>query len=149
MKGLWSQDPQFGLQMRCALCRCQQKSSKSFCKTRDICLSCHMRGNNPRWLNIENHAVARWREEVTMTEFAKACGVSQPRMHVIERTRYVTSQVARKLATGLVVIASNGAQLRAAVQEWPLFPLLADQSLLTWNTPDPDEKESSTLGVEE
>lgn len=127
---LWKKDPVFGMRNICLLCRWHRPSSKSFSRDRGICLSCSMRGNRPRWLDVSGGAVTRWRGILTMREFAPMCGFSQPRLAVIEGSAKVGADCAIKLANGLVASARNGNHLGVVIQEWPLFCTLADRAMV-------------------
>lgn len=129
----WSRERTPWLDNRCRLCRFVQKSSKSFSDDeRGICLSCSMRGNRPRWLLVEGGMIAVWRGTLTQSQFAAMARWRQPHQSRFElpRKHKVNGETARRLANALVVSANLGNDLRAVMETWPLFPLLADASVI-------------------
>ena len=118
---------------RCGLCRMVQKSAKSFsADSRGICLSCSMRGNRPRWLDVAGGMVAKWRGPLLQRQFAAQARMKRPMMARLESssTSRVNCGTARKLANAVVLSTNLGNDLRAVMETWPLFPLLADANVI-------------------
>ena len=118
---------------RCGLCRMVQKSAKSFsADSRGICLSCSMRGNRPRWLDVAGGMVAKWRGPLLQRQFAAQARMKRPMMARLESssTSRVNCGTARKLANAVVLSTNLGNDLRAVMETWPLFPLLADPNVI-------------------
>jgi len=129
----WSRERVHWQGNRCKLCRLVQKSSKSFsADDRGICLSCSMRGMRPRWLDVAGGMVAVWRGPLLQRQFAAQARMKQPMLARLERpsTRKVNENTARALASAIVLSTSLGNDLRAVMDTWPLFPLLADPSVI-------------------
>lgn len=84
-----------------------------------------------------------------LTELARAARVSVPRMHFIEASPRITCKVATKVATALVRMASEGADLRAVAEDWPLFHLLVPVQLLDVMFADGSAAEHRDVGQEE
>lgn len=110
----------------CGLCRYEQGSAKAWSSRSDMCLSCGMRGDKPKWLRTSGFAVSRWREAagLTQAEMASACGWTQARQSILERQRKVNATTAAALARGFVRVAGSGRQIERVIREWPLFVLL-------------------------
>lgn len=126
------EEHEFGRGNVCCLCRYLKKSCKSFSKNRAVCLSCSMKKFEPDWINVENGMIKRWRGSVTQREFSMACGFSQPRLVVLERQPHVSLAVARKVLTGLVRKAMDGADLRQLLTDWPLFTMVIGPDMVSW-----------------
>lgn len=131
-------DVPYGIRHRCGLCRFVQRSSKSFSRKRDICLSCSMRDNRPRWVNIENAVIASWRgATLSQIDLAAFSGIAQPNICRLERGHNrMRADTAIRIATGFVRAGSAGHSLRQLMLDWPLFPLLVDQSVVNAHVAD-------------
>ncbi len=142
-------EPEYGRGMVCCLCRQLKKSNKSFSKNRGVCLSCRMRNFEPPWINTDNLVIRTWRGTMTQVDFAAHCGMSQPRLVVVERQPYISLGVARKLLTALVRNAMKGCDLRKLSTDWPFFAMLLPEDVVTWITTTSDKEGSFDLGDEE
>lgn len=116
----------------CGLCRYDQRSPKCWSQRQDLCLSCHMRGERPKWLRTSGFAVSRWRKSMgaSQQDFADACGWSRVRQTRLESQRKVNCGTATELAHAIVKLAAADHSIELVIREWPLFILLVPAEVM-------------------
>ncbi len=125
-----------GMEGACGLCRFRPKSMRSFAKDKRICKSCLMRNQRPWRVNVSGRVISAWRGPLTQTQLADLMGMDQPNIVRMEKQRQINGATACKLATALTCSERLGNNLRRLVQEWPLFPLLVDFTVVACHAED-------------
>lgn len=102
-----------------------------------MCLSCAMRGEWPRWVDVSGGMVLAWRgKSISQVQLAELSGIAQPNIVRIEQAKKIRAATAAKLVTGLVRSAALGNNLSQLMRDWPLFPLLVDPDVVESISPN-------------
>lgn len=133
---------------KCALCRREQRSVKSFSKDKQTCLSCKMRWGKPRWVHLDG-LLGKWRVSsgADIDEFAEICGWGHNRQHFLEYQPRVNCKTATELARAFLVLARRGYDIEQVIREWPLFVVLVPADVLEQEPGA--EQDDTALGQEE